>query len=256
LNPLETGFETATTMSMILPQNSRVYNRCDNESYFGRQIIQLSQQSFGKWTDTNVNVYFKNKYIFSGNYTEGKTFFIFSKPFDFPFKIADIIYLTSAAEQYCFKNAPSQISDELKNLNQPNIFLENCPQGSTNVCFSSTGNCDINVNTQSKYVEKSSGRMYFDNDALMYGAIFSDPITYECQVNRLIKRDDQLVSIYLDKDNLISANGCNSNMKEDLISFDGILKNFRSSLSLNSALVQQSQDLQNKNEGSRSCRLW
>src|SRR3972149_7123870 len=92
LNPLETGFETGKTTSMILPTETRIFNRCDNEGYFGRQIIKLSQKSFNKWSDTNIDISFENKHIFSENFTEGKRFFIFSKPFEFPFKIADVIY--------------------------------------------------------------------------------------------------------------------------------------------------------------------
>ena len=96
LNPLETGFETGKKNSFILPAETRIYNRCNNNGVFGRQIIKISQKSFDKWTDTNVNVGFSNKYIFSENFVEGKKFFLFSKPFKFPFKVTDLIYLTSS----------------------------------------------------------------------------------------------------------------------------------------------------------------
>ena len=79
LNPLETGFETGKTNSITLPSETRIFNRCNNNGFFGRQILKISQKNFNKWTDTNVNVGFSNKYIFSENYVQGKKFFLFSK---------------------------------------------------------------------------------------------------------------------------------------------------------------------------------
>ena len=77
LNPLETGFETGKTTSLRLPSETRIYNRCNNNGVFGRQIIQISQKSFNEWSDTDVNVGFSNKHIFSEDYVEVKKFFIF-----------------------------------------------------------------------------------------------------------------------------------------------------------------------------------
>src|SRR3989344_2686139 len=74
LNPIETGFESGKKNSLTFPQDMRIYNRCNTDGVFGRQIIKVSQNSFGKWTDTNVDVGFSNKYIFSEEYVEGKTF--------------------------------------------------------------------------------------------------------------------------------------------------------------------------------------
>ena len=70
LNPLETGFETGKTNSIIIPSETRIFNRCNNDGFFGRQIIKVSQKTFGEWTDTNVDVGFSNKYIFSENFVE------------------------------------------------------------------------------------------------------------------------------------------------------------------------------------------
>ena len=64
LNPLETGFETGKSTSLILPSETRIYNKCNTDGEFGRQIIKISQKSFDKWTETDVDVGFSNKYIF------------------------------------------------------------------------------------------------------------------------------------------------------------------------------------------------
>src|SRR3989344_2803023 len=52
-------------------------------------------------------------------------FYIFSKPFEFPFKVSDLIYLTSENEKYCFDNAPENIAEEILQLNQGNLAA-NC----------------------------------------------------------------------------------------------------------------------------------
>ena len=78
---METGFETAKTTLMILTAETRIFNRFSNQGYFGRQIIKVSQKSFGGWTENDVNVGFSNKYIFSEEFVEGKKFYLFSKPF-------------------------------------------------------------------------------------------------------------------------------------------------------------------------------
>jgi len=253
LNPLETGFEAAKTTSLILPKDTRIYNRCTKDETFGRQTIRLSQKNFGKWSDTDVNVGFSNKYLFSNNYTEGKKFFIFSKPFEFPFKIADVIYITSANDKYCFENSPADVSDELSNLGQENIFIKDCPANSVRVCFS--GNCEIRVNLESKYVEKRDSKMYFTDNTLMYAAIFSDSDTYECQLKRLMQRGEELTSLYIEKSNIIAAKGCSSNLGNDLSVLSSQFNVVDSSVNLNSAVVDAVQNIGVEN-GASNCKLW
>ena len=208
LNPLETGFETGKTTSFTLPVETRISNRCNNNNNFGRQIIQLSQKSFNKWTETGIDVGFSNKYIFSDSIIEGKNFYVFSKPFDFPFKISDLIYMTSSEKSYCFIDPPAGIEKEISNINQKNLFLDECPSNSLHVCFEGGEDCDIEINQNSKFVEKRGEIMFFEDDALMYAAIFSDKDIYECQLERLMQRTEQLASIYDEKASLISGQGC------------------------------------------------
>ncbi len=254
LNPLETSFETAKTTSMILPSETRIFNRCNNNGYFGRQIIKVSQKSFGKWTETDVGVGFSNKYIFSEEFVEGKKFYLFSKPFNLPFKVADVIYLTSSEKMYCFGGAPDEIEDELENLNQTNIFTEisDCPDDSIRVCFS--GDCDIKVNTGLGYVEKRGEKMYFDDDSLMFAAIFSDPFVYECQLKRLMQRGSQLSQLYIEKANFISREECFSNADSQLLLLASLENNFGSSVNLNS-LTGIAKDVQSINKVA-DCKLW
>ena len=261
LNPLETGFETGRTTSLTMPVETRIYNKCASSGTFGRQIIQISQKSFNKWTETNIDVGFSNKYIFSENPAEGKTFYLFSKQFEFPFKIADLIYMTSSKKDYCFFNMPEEIKKELYYLSQENFFAENCSNSanSVKICFSGAS-CDVNVNYDMKYVEKNGERVYFEGDALMYAAIFADKELYDCQVKRLMQRIEELSLLYKDKATFISRTGCNYNLNEDLIT----LSNIANSISNSSAQITSSsftsisiviEDIINKNEDAQ-CKLW
>ncbi|MCK4553176.1 hypothetical protein KAT80_03150 [Candidatus Pacearchaeota archaeon] len=249
LNPVEIGFESAKSTSITMPVETRITARCENDNKFGEQIINLSQKSFGKWTETNTEVRFPNKYIFSEN-PEGKTFYIFAKPFALGFKVADLIYMTSSEKEYCFKNAPDKIKNEIEFLNQKNLVTENCQADSIKICFS--GSCDIEVNYHAKYVRKAESKMYFSDDALMYAAIFSDSKNYECQVKRLMQRVANLALLYKDKADFISIRGCNSNL--NLLGLENAAKSLSSSANLNlvSSIAEEIDD-QNK---FAECRLW
>lgn len=256
LNPLETSFETAKTTSLVLPKESRIYNQCNTQGYFGRQIIRLSQQSFNKWSDSGINVGFSNKYIFSENFTQGEKFLIFSKTFSMPFKVSDVVYLTSSEKKYCFVDAPSNVAEELKNLNQENLFVGNeCPANYARICFNTDFNCEANINMASKYVDKNGKRMYFNDDALMYAAIFSNPEVYECQFRRLMMRWERLASIYGEKEGIISKDGCSSSTRTNLISLGSRIGGIRNSFDLNPTLISDIDELKNKNDGA-SCKLW
>jgi len=134
-----------------------------------------------------------------------------AKPFEFPFKVSDLIYLTSKERGYCFFQPPREIKEELSDLNQENILVEDdaCPENSIKVCFtSSDGSCDINVDRFQKSVEKRGEVMYYETDSLMYAAVFSDKNIYECQVKRLMKRTSELAKLYDEKQQLLMKQGC------------------------------------------------
>lgn len=210
-NVLETGFESSKTVSFEIPLETRIKNNCQKPSNFepfGTQGIQLAQKSLNRWSEVGIEIVFRNRYIFSEDITEGKKFYMFSKSFDFPFEVSNVIYLTSAENAYCFigLEEDSDIEREVSNLNQGNLFVRDCPSSSINVCFGGFGStCDIKVNLAQEYVEKSeSGRVYFETTALMYGAIFSDKRIYECQVQRLMQRLSALANTYDEKESLLS----------------------------------------------------
>ncbi len=257
LNPLETGFETAKTTSISLPSETRIFNRCNNNGYFGRQIIKVSQKTFNKWSEPSIDVGFSNKYIFSEGFVEGKRFYLFSKPFNFPFKVADTIYLTSFEKSYCFQGAPTEVIEGIENLNQNNLFFDNCPPNSVEVCSSSSCDIEVNLISSNPYVQKENEKMYFgNNDALMYAAIFSDPQIYECQLKRLMQRGNQLSQLYIEKANIVSREGCFSNANTQLSNLASEENNFKSKNSINLNYVAGLSDAVESANEVANCKLW
>jgi len=253
LNPLETGFEEAKSSFIEFDRSTRVYFTCDDFGEFGTQGIDLSQKSFGKWSERSNRVTFYNKYIFSENPIESEKINLFSKPFEFPFKIGDLIYVTSENENYCFIDAPEDIQQEIENLNMNNLLLEDCSDlGYTNVCFS--GECDIEINYNSGYLKKQE-RFDFEGDALMYAAIFSSKSVYECQVKRLMKRTANLAEIYKGKSNLIKSSGCNTFLNPDLEILINSAKALEESSDLH-FIKGVVEDIDMKNKNNQLCRLW
>jgi len=210
LNPLETGFEDIIATKLSMPSETRITSRCDRSGTFGRQLIQISQKNFNKWSENSLEVGFENKYIFSDNRIEGKNFYVFSKSFDFPFKVGDLIYLTPSDQTYCFRDVPENIAQEINNTGQGNFVLQDCEEDHIKVCFGG-GNCDVRVHINRGIVEKQGEDLYFEGDALMYAAIFASPDVYECQILRLMKRTIQLAEIYSEKSVFISGK-CTSNL--------------------------------------------
>lgn len=220
LSPLEIGFESAKTTVLELPSNSRIYTICDSSGVFGKQKIQVSQENFGKISEGGLNASFQNKYIFSENPIEGRNFYIFTKPFIFPFKVSDLVYLIPSTNVYCFVNPPNETRKEISDLKIKSVInvssKSNCTLGSISVCFS-PGNCNITVNKNSNdinqnYVNRNNKRLYFVDDSLMYAAIFGDPNQYDCQIERIAKRTVELAKLYDRKQSLVSARGCPTNI--------------------------------------------
>ena len=258
LNPLETGFESAQTTSIAIPAETRIHNTCDELGNFGRQIIQLDQKNFGKWTKTDVDVFFNNKYIFSEEEIEGKKFYIFSKPFDFPFKVSDLFYMTSSNERYCFMNAPDEVEEEITYLNQSNLVTENCSSEDITVCFESSS-CDVNIDYNLGAVEKNGDIMYFAGTeenprALMYAAIFSNKDVYECQVKRLMMRLEKISTLYIDKEIINMNKGCNGNLGNDLTGLREMADSFSSSEEL--MVMKANVDIIDEKNWGAVCRLW
>jgi len=97
--------------------------------------------------------------------------------------------------------------------------------------------------------------MYYEGDALMYAAIFSDKEEYECQVKRLMNRAKKLFEIYQDKaDFVLQKTECNSEIDMELIQMISLLNGYHSSQDVEVINIL-AQNIQYKNENAE-CRLW
>lgn len=225
LNPLEIGFESGKTTYLELAQETRIYNNCSvgEHEEFGRQKLEISQKSLGDWSDTGMQISFFNKYIFSPYPTQGRNFIIFSKPFEFPFKVADLTFIIPKNKEYCFINAPLNITEEIYKLKlNENIFnfsldYEDCPKESERVCFYEASGSRVGCNTtiyleDNKFykIDDQNAHHYY-GDSLMYASIFTNSELYECQFKRLMKRTSSLIQLYEEKASFIMGY-CHTNL--------------------------------------------
>lgn len=221
-DPLQAGFADGSFGTILFKQESRIHNDCSTISFGTNRISVQTRSGIGnEWNPPGVSTSIHNKYIFSSEINSGKTFYVFSKSFEFPYKFADLIFLTS--DNYCFVNAPDYVDDEINKMNMPNIKLDPCEnENVVRVCFDSgTSDCDVKVtgaNSGVGTVKKNGTTMEFV-DNLMYAAIFSDKLIYDCNVERLAFRGSKIAQCFVEKTEFMNPRGCNTNMKSDLISF-------------------------------------
>ncbi|GEM_PF-383112 len=241
-NPLQAGFASGSFGKIEFNDETWINNVClsqkddgktfassdatpnqDSEPakvFFGKNDISVSTRSdIGQeWNTAGGATSIYNKYIFSNTKNTGKDYYVFSKPFNFPYKVADIVFLTTA--NYCFVDAPTDIQKEIIGLNIPNIEISpNCTLATPiRVCFGAGGkNCEINVigDENSGHVEKYGISMSYSGN-LMYAAIFSDKGIYDCNVERLMQRTAKIAEELSEKAELLNSRGCGTNMKPHL----------------------------------------
>lgn len=283
LTPAETNLEEAKITTLSVSSETQIFNGCDSRGTFGEQKISTKIKSgIGEeWRPVpGVESSFHNKYIFSSGIVEGEEkFYVLSKPFNFPFKVADLIIIWPDKELYCFVNANyiPELKQEIENLelDKKNIFLKNsvadCPSGSKAVCFSSgsaASGCDIIVSASStqktvthilpsgsatvQYVESLN---FQDKYGLLYAAIFSEPEIYSCQVERILGRAAFLAQIYQEKSLFLEPRGCGGSTR-----IQNLLGNYFSQVSTATAgnlasLEQTATEVRDENEF-LSCELF
>ncbi len=216
LSPLETNLEASKSYTINLPQETKIFNTCMEQGNFGQQEISTSTNSLGAQTP-GLSVSFLNKYIFSSNVLQGKQMFVFVKPYYMPYKVADLMIMYD--DRYCFVDAPSEVQEDIEWARLPKVNFTadiiSCARNSTIVCFTSGNECDVNVDIRSESVNKG-GKTLLYYGPLLYGAIFSDPTIYSCQVERIKKRTAELAQLYAAKASLIGSDNCAAGLAIDL----------------------------------------
>ena len=91
-DPLQAGFAEGSFGKISFRQETRINNIC-LDGKFGRHKISVSTRSDvgEEWNIPGEKVPVHNKYIFSSERSSGKEYYVFSKPFEFPYKIADCL---------------------------------------------------------------------------------------------------------------------------------------------------------------------
>lgn len=265
LSPIETSIETSSTARITFPTEARVYNDCDLKGTFGTQKISAATKlGIGKeWEKPGEVNAFHNKYIFSNPIVQGKTFFVFTKVFEMPFKIADLMYIWSDEQGVCLLYAPDEVKDDFQDLKLNNKSIQiiddpsKCNSGSRKVCFNSVSGCDIVVlpttgstSIGSVNYKKENKIVFYNNYALLYAAIFSNYDIYECQVKRLMRRASELGFIYKEKSDRIASqsSGCSSSLQADLISYSQSALKVGKSLDISEDVSTLSDRLRRSNE--------
>lgn len=220
LTPAETTLEKDKYGPIEVKQPTKIYNDCTLSGSFGSQLIGTKIKSgIGEAYREGdiIPSSFHNKYLFSSKEVPAREqFFLISKPFEFPFKIADIMVLWSVEQPYCFVDiihAPypiPRLGTDLTSLFASNLSflnsIDNCPINSKKVCHSNNLNPKCDMTIYPDYVEKNDKKLYYvystneENEmALLMAAVFSDAETYDCQIQRLIKRANNLATTYQKK---------------------------------------------------------
>jgi len=268
--PLETKTASGLASAVKLTQEVRIKSSCEigGENEFGKQKFQLMAKAgiTKKWSGQGGNASINHKYIFLNKTADGKKFYFFTKPFNMPFKVANLVYLTS--DKYCFViPAGSQFEFVRKEMGDFQSELDNikvvtsqaeCENGMIKACFGVSGSCNIAVTgDRDKGIVKKNGKdMNYVTESFMYGAIFSDYDTYTCNVERLMKRLRAETTMYVREAQLLSGR-CGSIPISSLINFgNNIPKNFESGNAAAGALmVSLAASLEDQNQAVE-CGLW
>jgi hypothetical protein len=240
LNPIVNDISVATKSPEVnFRRETRVYLGCSEPStrqIFGSQSISFSEESgfIAKWSSPGANITRNNKYIFGNNLQQGKTLFIFSKPFYLGYKVDDLVFISM--NDYCFVSAPSFIQEELETLGIKNINFSlqtsGCKKDSIKVCFGVDSGCNMSVSSDSGNYDTGKvtrNRKSLDYaGSLLYAAIFSSEQIYECNIKRLGFKTSELAQVYNDKINLINNKNCNSQIGNNLVRMISLSNNLTS----------------------------
>jgi hypothetical protein len=259
IDPLQAGFAEGSFGTIMFQRETRINNICLSGGGFGKNTISLESRSgIGEeWNLAGGANSVHNKYIFSKEKTEGLDFYVFSKPFEFPYEVSDLVFLMS--EGYCFLNAPEFVEDEILGLGMKNIVLGNCSALDEKVCFDGPQvgyQCDSYVyggpNYDQGVVSKPSGDLPYVG-SLMWGAIFSESIVYDCNVERLMFRTGSIAKILSEKTDLMDARDCGTNLKGDLLTWSAMTQKATSDELASLNVYAKNLDRKNNRE---ICGIW
>jgi hypothetical protein len=264
LEPMETGQASGKATILRFRKESKfIFSECYSERKepFGEQKIRFTEKVFNeKFSELSEPISVENKYIFAKEELVGKDFYIFSKSLFLPYKVSDLIMIST--ETFCFVDAPDEIKRDIRSLDITNFILtddiKNCTENI--VCFDENKKeCDIKIFGMCDDIYQCRGKydygriVYYNKEVyyvsnLIYAAIVSRPELYECNIRRLSKRLNRQSYIYLDKIKVIERKDCiNSagpkiemlaSYANDLTSSKQLLELYKLSKEVNSINIQ------------------
>ncbi len=256
-NPLQAGFASSSYGKIEFRQDTKIIVDCFS-SGLGRNEIKASSSS-GVGEEFNyfsAPISVENKYIFASN-QQSNEFYVFSKPFEFPFEVSDLTFLID--KKYCFVSPPNYIKDEVEGLGIKSIEIDNCSSDSVEVCFGSSG-CEINVigtcsdcfnRFEEGYVERQGESLEYV-DSLVYAGIFADASNYKCNVDRLLHRTKSASKVLAEKAVLLDVR-CSTNLELDMLQYASVLENASYSDLVEINQIAKQLDYKNNQE---VCGLW
>jgi hypothetical protein len=272
LQPYELAIASGSSEKVDFEENILIENYCSSWE-FGSQEITLSKKPLSRGKlQRGVPIPVTNKYVFSNIAEEGSLFQVLVQPVEIPFKVSEIIIISS--NEYCFQNTPQKIKNEVSMLNLGNVKIqedEECLGDEISVCFVGSGeNCneeniivkDLCTGSEcddfeyGKVTKKNSygheqELYYYDN--LIYGAIFSDTEVYNCNVKRILYRARTLAKLYSEQSNLVRINGCGS---VNVASLAGYLRGVENLTGDNIYLFVEEIKSLERAHNAAGCKLW
>ncbi len=272
LNPLQTSLGDIMPEPIKFQTMTRFQLNCSYKGLGTEQLSISTSSNIGqKWQEYGTATAINNKYIFSQGIEEGKTLYLFAKQMKMPFYVSDLIFATT--KSYCFINPPERTESEIRALNASNIVAvqrkQECGKDAVTVCFGSSY-CNVNVHPQclgygceDQYSyglvehplsDTKNTIIYYYGDALMYGAIFSSPDIYNCNIQRILKRIDMLSQLYFEKAYLLDARGCSTGkLKSKLADLSTLSLSLIKTADI-LGLVDKVKEVESANEELAACR--
>lgn len=262
-DPMETGIASAKSTKATINKETRFYFDCRDSGEFGELRISTSSKTFGGWSEKSIPERIKNKYVFSQEEIEGKEFYFTSLPFEFPFKVSEIILMYN--QRYCFLDRDIKITGE--------GIETNCSADSVKVCFEG-GNfdeedCDVVVfglcedytcEDEFDYgyiIKRENGReIRLDYEGnLLYGAIFSSPELYNCEIRRLMMRLKHISALYREETLLLDSRGINTGLGDDLLILSSLTEDIENSGDL-AVLREYVKEIEEANNNLGDRKIW
>lgn len=251
--------------SVELPYESEVNLRC----VAGEERLRIGEGS--KVAEKKIE-----NFVYAPSKLKTKNFFVFSKPFEIPFRVGDLIFAFDSSQNFCliydpYDSASSGIASEIdsdvrssllaagdnfvlctksnccNSLDNPKVISFTSQKGDVNII----GNGPLGEEFSYGEIDYNGTRSYFIGTAMIEGAIFSDYEIYGCNFKRLMEKVSAITEIYAEKASFLDkTQTCSYNLfRADL----SAIKNAANSLSATPSLAQTktlyeySEELKDKN---------